>query len=96
MAKISNELHRRRIGRKATSKENNIFKKVKTITKSKLKSHNGILIVKEQWMDSLRAMKVKLKSVEERDMKIKNNYSTFQNDKSRFIRTMEKQERRQP
>ena len=60
IARAANEIHRRKIWRKATDKEKKILENLKRRTNSDLSSLRELLAAKEKWLDELRSKKVKL------------------------------------
>ena len=92
IARAGNELHRRKQQRKATKKEKEIIKHLRTSMNGQEVTPKNLRVVKEQWLDKLRYKKVKLeKWVEKRNRK-KDNIM-FQKDKKNFFRALEKVEK---
>ena len=73
IAMTANEIHWRKIWRKATNKEKNILENLKRRANSDLSSLRELLAVKEKWLDELRSNKVKLEKIVARDKRIKND-----------------------
>ena len=89
IARAGNELRRWKQQRKATKKEKEIIKHLRTSMNGQEVTPKNLLVVKEQWLDKLRYKKVKLeKWVEKRNRK-KDNIR-FQKDQKNFFRTLEK------
>ena len=92
IARAGNELHRRKQQRKATKKEKEIIKHLRTSMNGQEVTPKNLRVVKEQWLDKLRYKKVKLeKWVEKRNRK-KDNIM-FQKDQKNFFRALEKVEK---
>ena len=62
VAKVSNELYRRRMRRKATKKEKKIIKELKASIGKETTSYN-LRNAREQWLDTLRYKNIKLANV---------------------------------
>ena len=70
IARAGNELHRRKQQRKATKKEKEILRELKTNMNGKEVTPNNLKMAKEQWLDKLRYKKIKLvKFIEKRNKK---------------------------
>ena len=70
IARAGNELHRRKQQRKATKKEKEILRELKTNMNGKEVTPNYLKMAKEQWLDKLRYKKIKLvKLIEKRNKK---------------------------
>ena len=98
VTRISNEIHRRRVRRKATKKEKKILKELKNKTQSTLSSQWELKEVKEKWLDEFRYCKVKLRRIRVKDARVKNN-KMFQQDEGMFyqsIRSAEEKEGKVP
>ena len=92
IARAGNELHRRKQQRKATKKEKEILRELKTNMNGKEVTPNNLKMAKEQWLDKLRYKKIKLvKFIEKRNRK-KDNIM-LQKDQKSFFRTLEKVEK---
>ena len=101
IVRAGNELHHRKQQRKATKKEKEILRELKTnmnLTRCKTNMNgkevtpNNLKMAKEQWLDKLRCKKIKLvKFIEKRNRK-KDNIM-FQKDQKSFFRTLEKIEK---
>ena len=87
VAKTSNELHRRKVHRKASQKEKSIIKELRERTKKETTSYN-LRNAKEEWLDKLRFKKVKLIKEEEKQRRKHDNIK-FQCDKKGFFRKLE-------
>ena len=61
IARISNELHRRKVRRKATREERAIIQNRKVKLNDDKLDSNKLKLVKEQWLDKLRYKKRTLK-----------------------------------
>ena len=92
IARAGNELHRRKQQRKATKKEKEILRELKTNMNGKEVTPNNLKMAKEQRLGKLRYKKIKLvKFIEKRNRK-KDNIM-FQKDQKSFFRTLEKVEK---
>jgi len=60
IARIGNELHRRKQQRRATGKEKRILKELRTKLNNRDLTSANLRIAKEQWIDKLRYKRVKL------------------------------------
>ena len=84
IARAGNELHHRRQQRKATKKEKEILRELKTNMNGKEITPNNLKMAKEQWLGKLRYKKIKLvKFIEKRNRK-KDNIM-FQKDQKSFF-----------
>ena len=83
IAHISNELHRRKIRRKATKREKEIMKNLKMQLEGGKTTRKSMLMQKEKWLDQLRYQKVKLEKLITRGTRIRNN-AMFSNDEGSF------------
>jgi hypothetical protein len=93
IARAGNELHRRKQRRRATKKEKQILKELKTKMEKETTSQN-LRAAKEVWLDKLRYKKVKLeKCVEKRWRKLDN--LMFQRDQKNFFRTLEADDKKE-
>ena len=73
VARTANEIHRRRVHRKATEKEKYILDQLKIASKRGLKTVDELRLEKEMWLDQLRGKKVKLRRAVVKDLRIRNN-----------------------
>ena len=98
IARAANEIHRRKIWRKATNKEKKILENLKRRANSDLSSLRELLAAKEKWLDELRSKKVKLEKIVARDKRIKNNNMFVRNEGAFYRQTkkLEKQVGRVP
>ena len=98
IARVANEIHRRKIWRKATNKEKKKLENLKRRANSDLSSLRELLAAKEKWLDELRSKKVKLEKIVARDKRIKNNNMFVQNEGTFYRQTkkLEKQVGRVP
>ena len=71
--RVSNEVHRRKVSRKQTVRERNIMKKLRKQAGSQLENEHQLRMIKEKWLDQMRAKKVKLQKVTQKEKKIRNN-----------------------
>ena len=85
LAWTSNEIHRRRIKRKPTKKEREIFQKLKEWSNQQLNRNEDLIYVKEKALDELRYRNIKLKRMKIKDARIRNN-RMFQEDQGMFYR----------
>ena len=93
IARAGNELHRRKQRRRATKKEKQILKELKTKMEKETTSRS-LKAAKEVWLDKLRYKKVKLeKCVEKRRRKLDN--LMFQLDQKNFFRTLEADDKKE-
>ena len=92
IARAANEIHRRKIWRKATNKEKKILENLKRRANSDLSSLRELLAAKEKWLDELRSKKVKLEKIVARDKRIKNN-NIFVRNEGTFYRQTKKLEK---
>ena len=63
IARISNELHRRKEYRRATWKEKKLLKELKVRRQGKKTTTTALMIYREKLLDKLRYMKVKLEKM---------------------------------
>ena len=98
IARAANEIHRRKIWRKATNKEKKILENLKRRANSDLSSLRELLAAKEKWLDELRSKKVKLEKIVAKDKRIKNNNMFVRNEGTFYRQTkkLEKQVGRVP
>ena len=87
VAKMSNELYRRRKRRKATNKEKTIIKELRVLIEKEATNYN-LRNAREQWLDRLRYKKIKLAKCEEKRRRKQDNIM-FQRDQKGFFRTLE-------
>ena len=92
IARMANEIHQRKIWRKATNKEKKILENLKRKANSDLSSLRELLASKEKWLDELRSKKVKLEKIVARDKRIKNN-NMFVRNEGIFYRQTKKLEK---
>ena len=90
VAKMSNELYKRRQWRKATMKEKKINKELKFLIEKDASTYN-LRNAREQWLDKLRYKKVKLAKCEEKQRRKQDNIM-FQWDQKGFFRMLEGEE----
>ena len=98
IARTANEIHRRKIWRKATNKGKKMLENLKRMTNSDLSSLGELLAAKEKWLDELRSKKVKLDKMVARDKRTKNRNMFVRNEGSFYRQTkkLEKQVGRLP
>ena len=87
IARTANEIHRRKIWRKATNKEKKILKNLKRRANSDLSFLRELLAAKEKWLYELRSKKVKLEKNVVRDKRIKNNNMFVRNEGTSYRQT---------
>ena len=75
VARVSNEIHRRKTNRKLTLRERDIMKKMRKQAGSKLDNEHQLRITKEKWLDQMRAKRVNLQKTMQRERRIKDNRS---------------------
>ena len=92
IARAANEIHWRKIWRKATNKEKKILENIKRRANSDLSSLRELLAAKEKWLDELRSKKVRLEKIVARDKRIKNN-NMFVRNEGTFYRQTKKLEK---
>ena len=85
IAWTANEIHRRKIKRKATTNEKEILRKLKDMEDQQLLRKEELIYLKEKMLDELRYQRTKLKHVKTRDARIRNN-RMFQEDQDMFYR----------
>ena len=93
IARTANEIHQRKIWRKATNKEKKILENLKIRANSDLSSLRELLAAKEKWSDELRSKKVKLEKIVARDKRIRNCYYMFVRNEGTFYRQTKKLEK---
>ena len=81
----SNEIHRRKIKRKATKKEKSILQELREWADQQLNRNEDLVLVKEKALDELRYRKVNLIRMKIRDARIRNN-RMFKEDEGMFYR----------
>ena len=59
IARAANEIHRRKIWRKATNKEKKMLKNLKRIANSDLSSLRELSAAKEKWLDEVKEGKIR-------------------------------------
>ena len=93
IARTANEIHLRKIWRKATNKKKKMLENLKRRANSDLSSLRELLATKEKWLEELRSKKVKLEKIVARDKRIKNNNMFVRNEGtfSRQTKKLEKQ-----
>jgi hypothetical protein len=89
IAKISNEMDRRRNWRKMTWKERAIVNELKKESGNDLKSGEALAAAKEAWIDRRRMYEVKLQKAIKKDKQLRNN-RTFKLDEGKLYRQMNK------
>ena len=94
IARLANEIYRRREQRKATKKEKIILKELSTNLNGKETTSQNLQSLKEIWLDKLRYKKVKLHKYVERGQRKKDN-KMFQSDQRGFFRTLEREDKRE-
>ena len=87
IARTANEIHWRKIWRKAINKEKKMLENLKGRANSDLSSLRELLAAKEKWLDELRSKKVKLEKIVARDKRIKNNNMFVRNEGSFYRQT---------
>ena len=75
IVRTSNKVHRRKEHRKATRKEREILKETNARISRKKTTTSALKIHREQLLDTLRYMKVKLKKMVTKGKKVRNNAS---------------------
>ena len=73
IAGISNEVHRRKEHRKATRKEKEILKEIKARINEKRTTTSALIIYRDELLDTLRYMKVKLEKMLTKGKRVRNN-----------------------
>ena len=89
IARIGNELHRRKIGKRISVKEKQIISQLKVITGTSNISNENLINKKEEMLDELRYHKVTLEKIKERAKKIRDN-KMFERNESNFYRDLNK------
>ena len=85
IARIANEIHRRRLNRKMTLKEKVLMNEFRTIFDIKVVKNEDLFLVKEKLLDELRYQQVSLRKIEERGKKKRDN-KCFLNNETQFYR----------
>ena len=67
VAWISNEIHRRKVRRKATKREKTILERLRNKIDSQLVNNNELIKLKEKWLEELQYRKIKLEKTQTRD-----------------------------
>ena len=88
VARISNEIYRRKTRRKATNKEKEILRMLKDKAGNKLTNDKELSSAKEKWLEELRYVKVKIERSKMKDAKIRDN-NMFRDDQGRFYRSID-------
>ena len=73
IARISNEIHHRKEHRKATRKEKEILKEIQARISGKKATTSALMIHREQLLDTMRYMKVKLEKMVFKAERVRNN-----------------------
>ena len=87
VARISNEIHRRKIRRKLSKKESKILNGLREKAQVPLTKKSILLKVKEKWLEELRYLKIKLEKTKTKDERIRDN-NMFRDDQSKFYRSI--------
>ena len=87
IARISNELQRRKEHRRATWKEKNLLKELKVRIQGKKTTTTALMIHREKLLDKLRYMKVKLEKMLAKGKRVRNNL-LFRKDERQFYRNV--------
>ena len=85
IARIANELHRRKVRRKATVKEKKILKEMKCMFEDGNITNNNLKEKKEELLDFLRTQKIILEGMKRRSKRIRNNI-LYQENQSLLFR----------
>ena len=85
VARVGNEIYRRKHWRKATHKEKRIIEELKKKANSNLNTVQDVRIAKEIWLDKLRGKIAKMERYKERDKAMKSN-NIFQKDEGNFYK----------
>ena len=88
IARISNELHRRKSRRKASRKEKASIQNLKTKLNINNLGSKKLRMVKEEWIDKLRYKKIQMKKYIERKARIQDNIM-YQRDQNSFFKKLE-------
>lgn len=89
VARVSNELYRRKTRRKATEKEKEILRMLKDKAQSQLINNRQLLNAKEKWIEELRYVKVKIERTKIKEAKIRDN-NMFREDQGNFYKSIDK------
>ena len=93
IVRISNEVHRRKKHRKASWKENKVLKELQLRLEGKKTTTVALMTYREQLLDQLRYMKVKLEKMMVKGKRVKNN-ALFRKDERYFYRNVNRSESR--
>ena len=93
IARISNEVHRRKEHRKASWKEKKFLKELELRIEGKKTTTVALMTYREQLLDQLRYMKVKLEKMMVKGKRVKNN-ALFRKDERYFYRNVNRSESR--
>ena len=88
IARISNELHRRKSRRKVSRKEKAIIQNLKTKLNINNLGSKKLRMVKEEWIDKLQYKKIKMKKYIEQKAWIQDNIM-YQRDQKSFFKKLE-------
>ena len=80
IARIANELHRRKERLKSTNKEKKIMKELRVITGLNSISNSEMIIKKEEMLDEMRYHQISLQKIRERAKRIKDNKMFIKNE----------------
>ena len=92
IARVGNQLHRRKQWRKATKREKEIINQLRASMDGKEVTSGNLRAAKEQWLDKLQYKKEKLDKYVEKGNRKKDNI-IFQKDQKSFFRTLGKVEK---
>ena len=92
IARISNEMHRRKEKRKATKREKRNLADLKKQIGGVTATNVALASYKEIWIDQLRYKKIKFEKMSERGKRIKDN-AMFETDQRNFYNKIEKNEK---
>jgi len=87
VAKVSNEIYRQKTKRRMTPKEREIIKKMRKQAGSKLENAHQLRKIKEKWLDQMRAKKVKLNKITQKERRIKDN-RMFERKEGKFYQSL--------
>ena len=85
--RTSNKVHRRKEHRKATRKEKEILKEIKVRISGKKTTSSALMIHREQLLDTLQYMKMKLEKMIIKGKRVGNN-ALFRQDERQFYRSI--------
>ena len=71
VAWISNEIHRRKVWKKATKRRKAILERLRNKIDSQLMNNNELIKRKEKWLEELRYKKIKLEKTHTTDARIR-------------------------